>query len=196
MANKIKKISINAFGKAVNSQYEPIHTIEWNGISIVVKHSLTLRDMLEFVNSVVKSCFGEDGSYMPEVRDFATRNCIIKYYTNISLPSNVEQRYDLLFHSTILDEIIPNIDYSQFDKMMRAIKEKTAHLAQANIEAVTKQMNELCASFENMQKQFSDTFSGVDKDALTGVINALGDGVIDEEKIVQAVINAESKNGE
>lgn len=191
MSNKIKKISVNAFEEAVNEQYEPIRTVEWNGISIVVKHTLTLHDMLAFVNSVVTNCFSDnDAAYMPEIKDFATRSCIIEYYTNISLPTNVEKRYDLLYHSSILDAIMPNVDQPQFNSMIRAIEEKTSHIAQANIEAVTKQMNELYASFDNMQKQLNEAFSGIDKEAISGIAEAFIGGKFDEEKIVNAVLNS------
>lgn len=194
MANKIKKISINAFEKAVNAQYEPIQTIEWNGIEILVNHTLTLHDMLAFVDLVVKNCFSNtDGAYMPEIKDFAIRNAIIEYYTNISLPLNVEKKYDLLYHSPILEEILPIIDQSQFKSIIRSIDEKTAHLAQANIEAVTKQMNELYATFDNMQKQINESFGNIDNGALSKVVETLIGGTLDEEKIVNAVLKAKSE---
>lgn len=195
MANKIKKISINAFEKAVEADYESTVNVEWRGLAIVVNHSITLNDMLTFVDSVVKSCFEkETGTYMPEVKDFAIRSCIIEHYTNITLPTNVEKRYDLLYHSDLLDAIMPNIEQLQFNSLIRAIEDKTAHLAQANIEAMSKQMNELYASMDNMRKQLESTFTGVDGNELNRVIAALSSGKLDEEKIVNAIMSAKKKD--
>ncbi len=194
MANKIKKISINAFEKAVETDYEQTVNVEWRGLTIVVKHSLALNDMLTFVDSVVKSCFEkETGTYMPEVKDFATRSCIIEHYTNITLPSSIEKRYDLLYHSDLLDAIMPNIEQLQFNALIRAIEDKTAHLAQANIEAVSQQMNDLYASMDNMRKQFEATFTGVDGNELNKVIAALSGGQLDEAKIVNAIMDAKKR---
>lgn len=197
MANKIKKVSINAFEKAVNSHYEPTRSIEWNGITVVVKYNLTLREMMSFVDKVVKNCFKEsDGSFMPEIKNFAERSCIYEYYTNITLPSNIEKQYDLLYHQSLLDQIMSNIDLAQFNSMMRAIDDKVKHTAQANIDNITRQVNELMGSLENTQKEFGDIFSDIDKNSVLGVINAFGDGVIDEGKIAKAVLEYKQKNGD
>lgn len=197
MADKIKKVSINAFEEAVNSQYEATQSFDWNGITIVVKRNLTLREMMSFADSVVKNCFKkEDGTFIPEIKDFATRSCIYEYYTNITLPANIEKRYDLLYHQMLLDEIMPRIDSLQFNALIRAIEDKVAHLAQANIEVVTKQMNELYASLDNMQAQFGKMFEGIDEESISGIVNALGKGTIDEEKLAKAVLGLKNKNGD
>lgn len=192
MANKIKKVSINKLEEAVNSQYKATTIVDWNGLNITINRILSLKSMMTFVDSVIKNCFGkEDGEYRPEVKDFAVRNCIIKHYTNISLPSNIEKRYDLLYRSDLLNTVMNNIDQSQFSAMVRAIEEKLSHLAQANIEAINRQMNELYTSFANLGKQLS----GVDAEALNGVMNALSNGKIDETKIVREVMNYKDKTG-
>lgn len=197
MADKIKKVSINAFEEAVNSQYEATQSFDWNGITIVVKRNLTLREMMSFADLVVKNCFKkEDGTFIPEIKDFATRSCIYEYYTNITLPANIEKRYDLLYHQMLLDEIMPRIDSLQFNALIRAIEDKVAHLAQANIEVVTKQMNELYASLDNMQAQFGKMFEGIDEESISGIVNALGKGTIDEEKLAKAVLGLKNKNGD
>lgn len=195
MADKIKKVSINAFEEAVNSQYEATQSFEWNGITIVVKRNLTLREMMSFVDSVVKNCFKEeDGTFIPEIKDFATRSCIYEYYTNITLPANIEKRYDLLYHQMLLDEIMPRIDSLQFNALIRAIEDKVAHLAQANIEAVTKQMNELYASVDGLQGQLESVFSGISGEDIQNFMAAFGNGEINEEKIAKAVMSVQKES--
>lgn len=196
MADKIKKISINAFENAVNSQYNPTEVIEWRELKIVVKRSLTLKDTLTFVDSVVKSCFSqEDGAYMPEIKDFAIRSCIVEHYTNITLPSNLDKRYDLLYSSNLLDAIMQNVDQLQFNAMMRAIESKTEYLAKSNIESSTRAINELYASLDSLREKFEATFANISGDELNKVITAIGANGLDEEKIVKAVLKAK-KSGE
>lgn len=197
MANKIKKISINAFEKAVETEYEPYTTVEWRGLNIMVKRTLTVNDVLTFTDSVVKSCFkNDDGSYMPEVKDFATRSCIIEHYTNISLPSNLDKRYDLLYHSDLLDAIMPNVDQLQFNALIRAIEDKVSHLAQVNIASISKQISDLYASMDVMRKQLEAAFAGVDGREINNILGTLSNGKIDEAKIVKAIMDAKKEAGE
>jgi len=194
MADKIKKVSINAFEEAVNSQYEATQSFEWNGITIVVKRNLTLREMMSFVDSVVKNCFKkEDGTFIPEIKDFATRSCIYEYYTNITLPANIEKRYDLLYHQMLLDEIMPRIDSLQFNALIRAIEDKVAHIAQSKIDAVMNEMKELYASIDKFGAQLKTMFSGVGDDEMKNIVAALGSGEINEDKLVKAVMSAQKK---
>lgn len=191
MAEKIKKISINKFEEAVNNSYESTHDIEYNGLTVTVKQDLSLKDMMEFVRSVVLSCFDSESSeYIPEIKDFAIRCCIFEYYTNITLPANIEKRYDIVYHSMIIDDIMRNINQVQFNAMTRAIEEKMSHLANANIEMVNREVEKLYVSFDNLQNKFATVFDGVGEEDIRNVIKAFSGGKIDEEKIVKAYLDS------
>ena len=87
---KNRRISINAMDSIMKTQYENITTECWNEIDITIKRTISLGDMLSFVNDVVASCFQDNGEFMPEVLDFAIRSNIILKYSNVSLPDNLE----------------------------------------------------------------------------------------------------------
>ncbi len=194
---KIKKISVNAFENAMKDTYTPTETFDWNGIEVTVKKNLSLKEMLEFVDSVVKSCFTKDtNAYMPEIKDFATKVCILEKYANFTMPRNVETQYTLIYQTDAVERVLGYVNPQQFNEICVAIAKKVENLAQANIEAVTKQMNELYASLDNMQTQFSKVFDGIDEGSISEIINAFGNGVIDEEKLAKAVLNQNSKNGD
>lgn len=188
---KTKKISINAFDKIMKENHTPTETFEWNGVEVIVKKTLSFKEVLEFVDSVVKSCFSvEDGAYIPEAKDFAVKTCILEKYANFTLPNNVEHKYELIYCTNAIDEVLHRVNYQQFNEILAAINAKITHLAQANIEAVNKQMTELYSAFDNLQKQLEAMFSGINPDDFTKLLGAFGDGTINEEKIVQAYIGA------
>ena len=194
---KMKKISVNAFEKAMKDTYTPTETFDWNGIEVTVKKNLSLKEMLEFVDIVVKSCFTKDtNAYMPEIKDFATKVCILEKYANFTMPRNVETQYTLIYHTDAVERVLGYVNPQQFNEICVAIAKKVENLAQANIEAVTKQMNELYASLDNMQTQFSKVFDGIDEESISEIVNAFGNGVIDEEKLAKAVLNQNNKNGD
>lgn len=195
MANKIKKISINALEKSVKEAVgEPIVTKEWRGINVNIKVRLGLKEMMKFVDGVVKTCFTEDDNqYTPEVLDFAIRSSVLDMYANFTLPSNIEKQYELVYGCDVYTTIMDTIDRSQFDAMLRAIDEKIAHIAASNIEAVTRQVNDVYASLNALEERLSAVFQGIDKDAITGLVGAMSDGKFDEERLVRAYL--ETKNG-
>lgn len=195
MANKIKKISVNALEKCVKEAVgEPIVTKEWRGININIKTRLGLVEMMTFVDGVAKTCFTDnDARYTPEVRDFAIRCSVLEMYANFTLPNNVEKRYELAYGCDAYKTIMESIDMSQFDAMLRAIDDKVEHLAEANIEAVTRQVNELYASLSALEERLSTVFQGIDKETITQLVGAMTDGKLDEERLVHAYL--ETKNG-
>lgn len=192
---KAKAVSINAFDKIEKDTYKGTESFEWHGVEVVVKKTLSIKEVLEFVNDVVKTCFSaDDGSYIPEVKDFAVKSCILEKYANFSLPTNIEHKYDLIYHTDAIDEVLRRVNGQQFNEIIASINAKISHLASANIEAINKQMNELYTAFDNLQKQLEAVFSGIDPSDLTKLVGALGDKGINEEKIVKAYIN--QKTGE
>ena len=187
---KAKKISINTFDKIAREIYKPTETFEWHGIEVTVRRTLSLKDTLEFVNNVVKACFSsEDGSYIPEVKDFAIKTCILEKYSNFSLPTNIEHKYELIYFTDVIEAICKHINFQQFNEIIASINAKVSHLADANIEAVNKQMNGLYSAFESLQKQIENIFGGISQDDLTKVINTLGSNSFNEENIVKAYLS-------
>ena len=195
--SKTKKISINAFDKIVKETYTPTTTVEWRGQEIIVKRNLSFKEMMEFVDSVTKTCFTiSTNTYMPEVKDFAVKSNILEKYANFTLPNNIEHRYELIYSSDAIETVLNYVSHQQFNEIMASIDAKINNLAQSNIEAMNKQMNELYTAFANLQSQMEGMFAGVNPDNFNALIGAFGNGGLDEEKLVDAYLaktKAESK---
>ena len=196
MANKIKKISINAFEKVIKEFYEPTAIMEWNGLEIIVKYQLGLNDMLSLVDAVVNSCFGDDGRFLPEMKDFAIRNYVIEYYTNITLPSNVESRYALLYHSDINCKIMDYIDELQYNAIIKAINEKLAFNSHSIINNIVDEARDLFKSMSMLEGSLSKVVDGIDPEAIESLAKIANDGQINEENIVSAIMNLKSNEPE
>lgn len=187
---KVKKITVNAFERVMKENYTPTETFDWNGVEVTVKKTLSLKEVLEFVDSVVKSCFTRDtNTYMPEIKDFATKVCILEKYANFTMPSNVETQYTLIYCTDAVERVLGYVNPQQFNEICAAIAKKVDNLAQANIEAVNKQMNELYNAFDNLQSRLAGLFEGVNNDDIRAVAGALANGTLDEEKLVKAYTN-------
>ena len=129
---KTQKISVNTMDE-IMKRCQNTEVVEWNGLQVVIKKTLTLEEMLCFANSVVKSCFDQgDGSYLPEVKDFAIRSNIMERYANFALPSNLDKQYDMVIRSGAVEMIMNYINFSQFSELMKAIDAKIQNTADAH----------------------------------------------------------------
>jgi hypothetical protein len=184
--NKPKKISITTLEKTM-ADYVPTTTFEWRGIEITVNKTLSLEDMMLFVNNVTSLCFREsDGEYLPEIKDCVIKSCIVELYTNLTLPSNISRKYDLLYRTDVINAIVEHINQVQFREIIDAIDCKIDNVAQANIEVTNRQITELYTTFNSLQERIEGIFSGVTQEDLVNLVSAMGNGAIDEEKLVQA----------
>ncbi len=194
---KIKKITVNAFEKVMKETYKPAETFDWNGVEVIVKKTLSLREMIEFVDTVVKSCFTEtDGVYIPEVKDFILKVCVLEKYANFTMPRNLETQYDLIYNTDAYECVLNYVNAQQFGEICCAINAKIEHQTQANVEASHKQMNTLFDAFESLQEQLSGVFTGVGENDVRAVVDALSSGTLDEEKLVRAYANIKNESTE
>lgn len=193
---KIQKISVNAMDE-IMKRFDTVETIEWNGLQVVIKKNLSLEEMMTFANSVVKSCFDQaTGAYMPEVKDFAIRSNIMERYANFTLPSKVERQYDIVIRSGAVEEIMNHINFAQFSELMKAIDAKLQNAADANVQMVFRQFNDVVTSFESLQEKVGSLFAGVDAADIGKLINAMSEHGVSEEKVVQAYMAEQAKKEE
>lgn len=189
-ANKTDKISVSALDKVVKETYTPFVEIDWNGNRLIVKRTLSLRDMVLFVDSVVKSCFSADThDFIPEAKDFAVRSNIVDHYTNVTMPKNLDHMYNLLYQTDLARVVLDNIDEWQFREMISAINNKIRHISSSDTARIVEQMNQAVAVVNDIAENIGELFSGVSRDDLTTLTDAVANGSIDEGKIVRLIAN-------
>lgn len=199
MGNEIKKISVNAFERAVEASNEELTAeAEWYGETIAVKRRLSLEEMMFFADAVAKNCFTDEGDYLPEIKEFAIRCGVLEMYGNFRLPENVSKRYDLVFSEAgtlAFDMIAQLIDLVQFEELQDVIEEKIDYRVNTSIEKANRQINKLVDSLMQMEEQMKDIFGGMSTEEVNGLIGSLAKGV-DEEKLMKAYMEYQAGNAE
>lgn len=186
---KNRRISINAMDSIMKTQYENIVTECWNEIDITIKRTISLGDMLSFVNDVVASCFQDNGEFMPEVLDFAIRSNIILKYSNVSLPDKLEHRYAILYCTDIVNFVRGYADQEQVDEIINAIHQKVDYLCNTNVRAIQSKLNELISAFDNLQSKTADVFNNISSEDVAKLASVLSSGDLSEDKIVAAYMD-------
>lgn len=189
MAEEIKKISVNAFDKALNNFEQKVVTKRWLDNDLVIKNTLSLSEMLEFVNDVVSSCFQDESGYMPELKEFVIKCNILTKYANFRLPENLEHRYKLVYTTDAVSTVLDEVNKTQFDEILAAISDKIDYLCDSNVFEIEKQMQKVADSFEEMQAKAAELFAGISPEDVGKITKAFADGHFSEEKLVEAYKN-------
>lgn len=183
---EIDMVSVNAIESVMKNEFANEVTVQWHGVDIVIRKTIGLKQAFEFVNQSVNSCFAEkDGAYMPEMKDFVIRACLVEKYTNIRSPENPEKLYDILYKTDLCNVVCGNIYIEQFNALVEAINDKLDYVSSADVKAVQKVSENIGSLIQN----FTDVFSGVTADDVKKITDAIVSGQFSEEKLIEAYAN-------
>lgn len=189
----MERISYEKIKSVINPDMA-VSTFEWNEMSISVKRYLDMEDMMNFTYSVFNSCFSNTtGEYRPEVKDFAIRSCILEIYANIDLPDNLADRYNLIYQSNIIPEIMPYIDQAQFNAIVLAIDSKIEARINMNIAKFENDMRKAQDALDSVLAYVKGIFDGVDNETVKQIAGAISNMKIDPEKFAETVVEANAR---
>ena len=163
---KINKISVNAFEKAVKDSHIETIEAEWNGLPVVITHTISMSDMIELVAEVADNCFMDDGKFMPEVMQALLDCGVIERYTNISLPSSLSVRYELVTKSNIMEFVMDKINTTQYNDIVVAVRDKIDYMCDANTVAfnhAVSSMSDMSESIQNCMSRMNELLGADDK---------------------------------
>ena len=135
-----------------------------NKISVLVRPFLDLNTFASAVESAVSSCFDEEGKYIPWMRDIALMHVVVSAYTNLELPGDLHELFDLLSYTNIFGKVLDVVDQFQFDMLKRAVerrvrntleelnssREQELDRALAMLNFITQKYNEIGVVFNEM----------------------------------------------
>ncbi|MBR6632457.1 MAG: hypothetical protein IKK89_11025 [Alistipes sp.] len=162
-------------------------------MNIIIRRTLPLKDMMQFVENVVSSCVdAETASYTPEIKEFAIRSEILTTYANFNLPSNVEKQYELLYCTDVLCQVMEHINNKQLHEIEVAIDARIDHEVKMIETVLAAKTNEMMLRIEAMVEQFEAAFGGINSDDFNGVVKKLSEmDSMTEESIAKAVLDVQ-----
>lgn len=195
MAKKDNKISVNALERTIEENIVTVPLLGTEGVDITIRRRLPLKDMLQFVEDVVSSCVdAAEGSYRPEIKDFAVGIAVLSYYANFRLPSNVEKQYELIYNTPALGQVKEQIDYEQFTEILCAIDGRIEHGRRMIESTAQAKTGELISRFEELAEKMGRLFGDISAEDIGGALKAMAASEsLDEEKLVKAVFDAQNE---
>lgn len=186
MAKSEKKVSIALFDKISKAHFQNENIIQWHEAEVRVKRTLSLTEMLSFVDDVVGSCFHDQVGYMPEVKDFVIKSNILTRYANFSMPDNLEHRYQMVYGTDAVDAVCSAIDTVQLQEIVNSINSKIRFLCDSKANLIQERINSVLETMEEMRDNTKDIFGGLSQDDLKALMGAITEHGLSEQKIVEA----------
>lgn len=185
---KINKVSVGDMEKALKGGERTIEA-DWCGVTVAVTPTLSLTEMLEFVHSVVESCFSDDGEYIPEVKDFAVYRNVLERYANFRLPVDVDKCYALIYGTDAVEFVLGHINEKQWHDMVEAIEEKIQFRLDSMADSMRAKMEEFLGAMNALQEQTKHVFDGLSEEDMKKLVGAIEQGGMSEEKLVAAYLD-------
>jgi len=162
------------------------------GKEVLVKSGLGLTETIGFVDSVASTVMDDEtGGYRPELFDFAFDVMVLMYFTNITLPEDSGEQFQLINHTDLCFEVKKNIDTDALDSLYAATKLKVAHLLRCAENTLVSKMADLLDAFAQLQAMTSDVFSNVGGADLKALVDTFAG--MDEAKIAKAVLGIQAQ---
>ena len=193
MAKKESLISINKLESTVNKHTIEVPMVGRDDTVIVIRPTLSLKNMMQFVENVVSSCVdAETGVYTPEIKEFAIRSEILTKYANFNLPSNAEKQYELLYCTGVVEQVKSKINNAQFFEIKRSIDARIDHELKKIESTLASKANELISQVEVLLEQLGVLFGGINSEDFNGVVKKLADmDDMTEESLAKAVLGVQ-----
>lgn len=198
MSKKETRISINKLESTMKEKTVTIPLNGVDGVEIVIRRSLPLMSVMQFVEDVVSSVIDkENGSYIPEVKEFAIHSAVLTQYANFNLPKSAESQYDLIYNTDALDQVMGVINGRQFNEILDAIDRRIEHELSIIENAVAVRSHDLLQKFDDMVEKFDSMVSGISSEEFGSIMkNIASMQNIDEKSLAQAVLGIKNNPDE
>ena len=197
----MEMIKAEAFKEYMNDYFPKEKVVTIGGVDITVRNHLSMEEMIDFVDFVVKNCTQDNGeTYIPELKDFLIRREVINRYTNIDLPERIEDQYNFVYGSDIISKLTDGvINRNEFNNILQGIEYQLAYVESVEHREYKKKIDEIYSSITTITDQVSRMYEEMTPAELTDlmkVIVGMKDGSVNEEEIARAVMHYKESQSE
>lgn len=186
-----KKITTKNF-----TMFDNMVVVKVDDLEVSVKRTLSLDEYLNFVHQVVSYCFDdEDNTYRPESKDFALKEALVEFYSDVKLPSSIDKSYEIFYRTGLIQAILRVIDEGQYQEMVSAIDELIAHrvaLLESSAETAARNMMRQMSEFVEKTEGIFGRVGGDDMAA--AITNLAKISEVAGEDIVGAILSGEKQS--
>lgn len=114
-------LSAEEVKRVVGATSKRIKKVIWHTTDILVKYSIGLSEYIATFNSIIRDCTSENGELALPLIDFAIRVNIISHFSNVELPQDPSELFDVVYTSDLYDVVRKNANARQIDAIEKSI---------------------------------------------------------------------------
>lgn len=192
---EVSPVSVDKVIEIANSRGK-YTKLNWREQEILIRRTISYDEMSVFVKTVVNACFDEEtGAYEPQNRDFMYKYGEILFFTNVELPKETGEAYDIVYALNLNDIIEEHADIHQIADIQNAISEAIEYRLEQNLDSLKAELRK----FKDVFMALGETMSSIDPEDIRVAMKAIADhGKLDEGAIVRALFpkKADEDSGE
>lgn len=197
MSDSVKEqnmISVEDMAEIAMDYFPNVVVEDFHGKELVVQRIIPFHILSALTPKIVDACFDdESGEYQPEMLDFSMRIAVVRAYTNVELPDDIEEQYYILYGTDLWNMVNLVADPEQLQLLHAVVIDRIHTQNNANKVLFEKTMHSSIDAITNIVDRLDDLFSDVTTDDIRNMVMAIGADGVDEEKIVRAVIAEQNK---
>lgn len=187
-------IAFEEMDKMMDTEFQIVDKVDFHGLNLEVRRLIPYELECGIVQRVSDACFNpETGEWMPEVEDFAKKLSVIAASTNLEIPADAEDQYRLVYQSDLWSVMESHLDEEQMLDITLSIERRVSERLITNRKKFEAQFEEAAKQIGEIGRTIGEMFSGITPDEMSGIIRALGDGTLDEEKLVREVVKMQNE---
>lgn len=180
-----KNLNYTNFEETANANMSTETYVDVNGYQVVVKHRVGIAEIIRIVNSVSDACFIGD-EYISGVVDVLTKNFVIKEFTNIDVPEDVEQICAFIYGTDVWNVARGIIDPVQLDVIERSIRKKIEYIINMRGDSINNKCLEFIIKMSDVSDKMNELFDGIEKSDISNILTAISNSKISETKLMRA----------
>lgn len=114
---QIPKVTANTLKRIAGISGKQYKKIQWHSITLTVKQTLTVKEYIDTIHSIIQSCMTPDETCAVELLDFAIRSNIISSYAFVELPESLDDMFYIVYSTDLYEVILKSVCDSQVESI-------------------------------------------------------------------------------
>lgn len=166
-------------------------------ITVLVRPLLDLNTFASAVENTASSCFDGTGRYISWMRDIAFMHAVVAAYTNVELPTDLHDEFELLTGTTLYEKVVDVVDEFQFMMLKKAVERRIHNTLEEQNSSREQELDRALAMLNFITQKYNEIgtiFNEIMGDEMQELMEKLRDhanDVTDEVKAIREQLELE-----
>ena len=164
-----------------------LHGEVFDGLTLKVKHRLSLQEMMNMISDVVETIVDLDtGAFDPEYKLIVPDVFLLHYYAGLPInKTDLSKAYRVLAETDLVSQIQAHVDAQQVAAISKAIEEKLSYYKELFVSTASQKVTILLNGIENIFAQLGDATSALSDGKLQQLMDVLSRTAVEKETAVE-----------